>query len=104
MKCFVAFRLKPGVTREAYEQWFREVNVPAIRRTTTVTGYRVWRVVGAMDGESPFDVVEEMEITDREGFEGELDSVPEVAAMLTQWYERVAEPVVVYAEEVPQAA
>jgi hypothetical protein len=103
VKCFVAFRLKPGVTREAYEEWFREVNVPAISRMTTVGTYRVWVVTGAMEGEPPFDVVEEMEIERRESFESELDSVPEVAAMLTQWYERVAEPVVVYAEEVPQS-
>ena len=102
MRCFVTFRLRPEVSFEAYESWFREVNVPAIRKMTTVGQYQVWRVGGAAEGDAPFEVLEEMEITNRASFEQELESVPEVVAMLEQWYARVADPVIVYAEEVGQ--
>lgn len=102
MKCLVTFRLKPGVSPDEYEEWFRRENVPAVRRMTTIKSYHVWRVVGAMEGEPP-QFLEAMEIDDREAFEAELDTVPEMAAMLEGWYSRVIDPVVFYGEEVAQS-
>jgi hypothetical protein len=102
MKCFVTFRLRPGVTPEEYEQWFRETNVPAVRKMKSVETYRVWRVVDATEGEPNFEVLEEMEIEDRAAFDREVEELPEMAAMLEGWYERVADQVILYAEEIPQ--
>ena len=102
MKCFVLFRLKPGVTPEQYETWFRETNVPANDTLTTTRNYRVWRVSGVMEGEPRFEYLEEMELDDRDAFEAELESSPAMAAMLEDWYARVADGVIVYAEEVAQ--
>ena len=102
MKCFVTFRLRPGVTPEEYEQWFRETNVPAVRKMKSIETYRVWRVVDAMEGEPTFEVLEEMEIEDRAAFDREVAELPEMAAMLEGWYERVADQVILYAEEIPQ--
>ena len=102
MKCFVTFRLRPGVTPEEYEQWFREMNVPAVRKMKSVETYRVWRVVDAMEGEPNFEVLEEMEIEDRAALDREVEELPEMAAMLEGWYERVADQVILYAEEIPQ--
>ena len=102
MKCFVTFRLKPGVTREEYEAWFRAVNVPAVRKMTSIKSYHVWHVVGATEGEPP-EFLEEMEIDDRSTFEAEIEELPEMAAMLDGWYKRVADQVVCYIEEVAQA-
>jgi hypothetical protein len=102
VKCFVTFRLKPGITVEAYEDWFRRENVPAARKMTSVTSYRVWRVVGAMEGEPTFEFLEEMELTERAAFEHEVETLPEMKAMLEGWYSRVADQVVVYGEEVAQ--
>jgi anti-sigma-K factor RskA len=102
MKCFVTFRLRPGVTPEEYEQWFRETNVPAVRKMKSIETYRVWRVVDATEGEPTFGVLEEMEIDDRAAFEREVEELPEMAAMLEGWYERVADQVILYAEEIPQ--
>jgi hypothetical protein len=102
MKCFVTFRLRPEVSHDAYEAWFREVNVPAIKKMKTVGRYDVWRILAAAEGEAPFQILEEMEITDRASFESELETVPEVVAMLEGWYERVVDPVIVYAGEVAQ--
>jgi hypothetical protein len=102
VKCLVTFRLKPEVTPEQYEEWFRAENVPAVRKTQSILSYRVWRIVGAMDGSPTFDYLEEMEIADRGTFEREVQELPEMAAMLDGWYSRVADQVVVYGEEVRQ--
>jgi hypothetical protein len=103
VRCFVTFRLKPGVDVEEYEEWFRRKNVPAVRKMKTIKSYRVWRVVGEMEGAPP-DFLEEMEIDDRAAFEAEIEELPEMAAMLEGWYQRVADQVVFYAEEVAQEA
>ena len=102
MKCFVLFRLKPGVTPEQYDEWFREVNVPANDTLTTTRNYRVWRVSGVMEGEPSFEYLEEMELDDREAFEADIEASPAMAQMLEDWYARVADQVIVFAEEVAQ--
>jgi hypothetical protein len=101
VKCFVTFRLKPDVTREQYEAWFRRENVPAVRKMNTIKSYHVWHVVGAMEGEPP-EFLEEMEIDDRAAFEAEIEALPKMAAMLDGWYKRVTDQVIFYAEEVAQ--
>ena len=99
MKCFVTFRLKPGVTVDEYLEWFHRENVPAVSKAASIKTYRVWRVTSAMEGDPP-EFVEEMEIDDQAHFERELEEVPEMATMLGGWYSRIAEQVVFYAEEV----
>jgi REDY-like protein HapK len=102
MKCFVTFRLKPGVTPSEYEEWFRRENVPAVRKMTSISSYRVWRAVDVADGSLPFDFIEEMELADREAFDREVEELPEMAAMLEAWYARVADQAIMYAVEVAQ--
>ena len=102
MKCFVTFRLRPGVTPEQYEEGFRVHNVPAVRKMASISSYRVWRAVDAMEGEPPYDYIEEMEFDDRAAFDAEVERLPEMAAMLEGWYARVANEAVVYAVEVHQ--
>lgn len=102
MKCFVLFRLKPGVTAEQYEAWFRETNVPAVRRLRTISSYRVWRLASVMEGEAPFEYLEEMELDDQAAFEDEVGAVPEMARMLEGWYVQVADQAIVFANEVAQ--
>ena len=102
MKCFVTFRLKPGLSNGQYEEWFRTENVPAVRKMASISSYRVWRTVGAMEGEPPFDYLEEMEFDDRAAFDAEVEGLPEMAAMLEGWYARVADQAVVYAVEVQE--
>jgi hypothetical protein len=102
VKCFVTFRLKPELTPEQYEEWFRAENVPAVRKMQSILTYGVWRVVGAMEGPPTFEYIEEMEIEDRSEFEREVEQLPEMARMLEGWYSRVADQVIVYGEEVRQ--
>jgi hypothetical protein len=68
----------------------------------SILSYRVWRVVGALEGVPAFDYLEEMEIDDRGAFEREVEQLPEMAAMLEGWYSRVTDQVVLYGEEVSQ--
>ena len=103
MKCFVLFRLKPGLTPEQYEQWFRKENVPAALSVETSRAYRVWRVSGVMEGEPGFEYLEEMEVDDRAAFEAEIESSEAMAAMLKGWYARIVDQVIVFADEVEQA-
>lgn len=86
-----------------YEDWFKRVNVPAINKMASVSGYHVWRIGGALGEASPYDVIEEMEVSDKDAFEAELESVPEVKAMLGEWSERVVDAIVVYGESLPQS-
>jgi hypothetical protein len=102
VRCVVTFRLKPGVTREAYLEWFRRVNVPAVQKVPSITSYRVWELVDAAEGEPGWCFLEEMDITSRAEFERDLEQVPEMAAMVDDWYGRVEEPLIAYAEEVAQ--
>lgn len=104
MKCFVQFRLKPGVTPEQYEAWFRESNVPVVRRLQTITSYRVWRCASVMEGDPAWLYLEEMEITSQPEFETEIEADAGMAAMLEGWYERVADQTIVFAAEVAQDA
>ena len=99
MKCFVTFRLKPGVSVDEYLEWFHRENVPAVGKLTSIKTYRVWHVTSAMEGDPP-QFVEEMEIDDQAQFERELEEVPEMAAMLESWYARVVDQTVFYGEEV----
>jgi hypothetical protein len=99
VKCFVTFRLKPGVTVDEYLEWFRRENVPAVRKLSSIKSYRVWQVTSAMEGDPP-QFLEEMAIDDQADFEREIEEVPEMVAMLEGWYSRVAEQVVFYGEEV----
>ena len=102
MKCFVTFRLRPGVTPEQYEEWFRVHNVPAVRKMASISSYRVWRAVDAMEGEPPYDYIEEMEFDDRAAFDAEVEGLSEMAAMLEGWSERVTDAAIVYAVEIRQ--
>lgn len=104
MKCFVTFRLKPGVTPEQYETWFRSDNVPAVARMRSITSYRVWRTTGAAEGEPPYDYVEEMEFDEQGEFDREVEQLPEMAAMLEGWLELVGEHAIVYAVEIAKDA
>jgi hypothetical protein len=101
VKCFVTFRLKPGVTADEYLEWFRRENVPAVRKVSSIKTYRVWQVTSAMEGDPP-QFLEEMEIDDQAVFEREIEEVPEMVAMLEGWYSRIADQVIFYGEEVSQ--
>jgi hypothetical protein len=71
---FVLAKLKPGVSREDYERFEREVDYAVSARLTTIVSYRTHRITeaGPRLGGGPWDYIERIEVTDRAAYEKEL--------------------------------
>ncbi len=71
---YVLAALKPGVDREAYERYEREVDYVVANRLKSIVSYRTHRltdVVGSLGG-GPWDYLERIEVTDRAAYEAEI--------------------------------
>ena len=69
----ITYKLKPGVTREAYEAWVRTYDYPNIRgikRVAAFTNHRVERLLIG-EGAPSMDYVEVFDIPDLDGFTAE---------------------------------
>jgi len=71
---YVLAKLRPGVSREDYERFEREVDYVVAGRLTTIVSYRTHRITeaGARLGGGPWDYIERIEVTDRAAYENEL--------------------------------
>lgn len=71
---YVLARMKPGVTREEYEKFEREVDYVVAGRLKTIVSYRTHRITAtdARLAGGPWDYIERIEITDRAAYEKEL--------------------------------
>ena len=74
---YVLAKLQPGVSREDYEQFEREVDYVVAGRLKTIVSYRTHRITAADAGLAggPWDYIERIEITDRAAYEAELGSL-----------------------------
>ena len=74
---YVLAKLRPGVSREDYERFEREVDYAVSARITSIVSYRTHRIteVGARLAGGPWDYIERIEITDRAAYEQELAAV-----------------------------
>ncbi len=63
-KVFAFYSLKPGVSREQFEEWSREVDQKVMIQQPGVTRFEVYRVEGAMAGAASFDFVEDIDVDD----------------------------------------
>jgi hypothetical protein len=71
---YVLARMKPGVTRDEYERFEREVDYAVARRLKTIVSYRTHRITETeprLQG-GPWDYIERIEVTDRAAYEQEL--------------------------------
>ena len=71
---YVLAKLRPGVAREDYERFEREVDYVVAGCLTTVVSYRTHRITAAdprLAG-GPWDYIERIEVTDRAAYEKEL--------------------------------
>ena len=71
---YVFAALKPGVSREDYERYEREVDYVVAGKLKSIISYRTHRlteVVGQLGG-GPWDYLERIEITDRAAYEAEI--------------------------------
>ena len=73
---YVLAKLKPGVSREEYERFEREVDYVVAGRLKTIVSYRTHRVTeaGPRLAGGPWDYIERIEVTDRAAYERELAS------------------------------
>jgi hypothetical protein len=71
---YVLARMKPGVTREEYEKFEREVDYVVAGRLKTIVSYRTHRITetGPRLQGGPWDYIERIEVTDRAAYEREL--------------------------------
>ncbi|MBM3650147.1 MAG: hypothetical protein FJX11_20405 [Alphaproteobacteria bacterium] len=71
---YVLAALKPGVDREAYERYEREVDYVVASRLKSIVSYRTHRLTGVVGqlGGGPWDYLERIEITDRAAYDAEI--------------------------------
>lgn len=71
---YVLARLKPGVSREDYERFEREVDYVVAARLKTIVSYRTHRITDVGERLAPvgWDYIERIEVTDRAAYEREL--------------------------------
>ncbi len=70
MRIIVLFNLKPGVDRDAYERWARDVDFPGVNALASVERFTLHRATGLFgsDAPSPYDYVEVIDIDTIDGF------------------------------------
>ena len=74
---YVLAALKPGVDRDAYERYEREVDYVVAAKLKSIISYRTHRltsVVGTLEG-GPWDYLERIEITDRAAYDAEIATI-----------------------------
>lgn len=71
MRIIALFNLKDGVSREDYESWARERDLPGVRSLVSVDDFNIYRATGVLFQEGatpPYQYVEVLDVTDMEGF------------------------------------
>ena len=98
-RVFFLNTLKEGVDTAAYEQWIRARDYPVARAQPAIREYLVTRVDGHVveGGELPCQYLEVIDVTSIEEYRAGLGA-PELAALLDEWREYVAESVAVFGE------
>lgn len=71
---YVLTKMKPGVSREEYERFEREVDYAVSSQIATIVSYRTHRIteVGDRLAGAGWDYIERIEVTDRAAYEKEL--------------------------------
>jgi predicted metal-dependent hydrolase len=71
---YVLAKMKPGVSREDYEKFEREVDYVVSQQIKTIVSYRTHRITEVGERIAPvgWDYLERIEITDRAAYEKEL--------------------------------
>ncbi len=79
----VLFNLLPGADKQAYENWARESDIPAVRRLGSVSGFEVLRMQTMLSGDpdAPYQYAELIQIDDMDGFMDDVktDAIREAA-------------------------
>lgn len=90
----ITYRLKPGVTRDAFEAWVRDYDYPnirSIRRVAAFTNHRVERLLIG-EGTPSADYVEVFDIPDLDGFIAQDLGGDHLQAVMGEFMARVDDP------------
>lgn len=68
-KVFVFYRLKPGVTVEEYRKWSINLDQKVTPFQPGVHRFEVYEIEGAEVGESPYQIVEDIEVDSWEAWQ-----------------------------------
>jgi hypothetical protein len=98
-RVFVFNRLHEGADPDEYVAWIRRVDYPVARAQGAITSYTVTRIDGTLsgEGESPYDYVEVIEITDLEAYRA-LGELPDFKQLLQEWSQYVAGAVMIHGD------
>ena len=98
-RVFFLNRLHEGADPAEYEAWIRRVDYPVARAQGAIASYTVTRIDGTLagEGESPYDYLEVIEITDLDAYRA-LGDLPEFRRLLREWSGYVADAVMVHGE------
>jgi hypothetical protein len=85
---YVFAALKPGVDREEYERYEREVDYVVASKMKSIISYRTHRLTSVSPnmGGGPWDYVERIEITDRAAYDAEIATLGK--ELITELYEK----------------
>ncbi len=74
MRLLVLFNLRPGITREEYERWARESDLPTARSLGSIRNFEVYRIPGLLgsDAPAPYQYAEVIDIADMQRFGADI--------------------------------
>lgn len=101
VQVFIRYKLQPGVSREEFNKWSREVDQVIAARQPGVRSYKIYEIEGAGTGEPDCDYVEDIEADSREAWE-QVNGYPEMKEVVEGWL-KLCDPDsvrVVYGKEV----
>ena len=88
IRIIVLFNLKPGVSREDYEEWALIRDIPNVRRLGSIDGFQVYRTTGLLTGGlAPYSFIEVIDVNDMTlfGAEAAADPMPAISAEFSRW-------------------
>ncbi|GIW09941.1 MAG: hypothetical protein KatS3mg061_0998 [Dehalococcoidia bacterium] len=95
----VLFSLKAGVSREAYERWAAEVDVPTVAALPAVDSFRVLRATGLLGGgQPPYQYIEVIEVNDLDAL-GQAIATPAIQAIAAQFQQFAENPQFILTEQ-----
>jgi hypothetical protein len=85
---YVLVALRPGVDREEYERYEREVDYVVAGKLKSIVSYRTHRLTDAVGdlGGGPWDYIERIEVTDRAAYEAEIATLGK--GLIDELYEK----------------
>ena len=97
----VLFNLKAGASRDDYERWARERDLPTVNALASVDGFEVLRCSGLLIGEGkpPYEYVEIIRVPDMAAFGADLGA-PAVREGAAQFQQFADNPVFILTQSV----